>query len=101
MATETILKKVKLSLRTSHDRLDEDIQADIEACLADLKMHGVIYANIDDPLIFNAVKLYCKSLYTDDPVKSAAFLQRYTNLRDSLKIAEGYGRQSEEAASDE
>lgn len=101
MATETLLQKVKLSLRTSHDRLDEDIQADIDACLADLRVHGVIYASIDDPLIFNAVKLYCKSLYTDDPVKSAAFLQRYISLRDSLKIAEGYGRQNEEAFGDE
>lgn len=101
MATETILKKVKLSLRTSHDRLDEDIQADIDACLADLKLHGVIYAAVDDPLMFNAVKLYCKSLYTDDPAKSAAFLQRYTNLRDSLKIAKGYGRPDEEAVGDE
>lgn len=97
MATETILQKVKLSLRTSHDRLDEDILADIDACMADLKMHGVIYATDQDPLIYNAVKLYCKSLYTDDPVKSEAFLQRYKNLRDCLKIAEGYGWQDEEA----
>lgn len=101
MATEIILQKVKLSLRTSHDRLDDDILADIDACLADLKMHGVIYAPEDDPLMFNAVKLYCKSLYTDDPVKSAAYLQRYVNLRDCLKLAEGYGWQDEEAVSDE
>lgn len=101
MATETILQKVKLSLRTSHNRLDEDIQADIDACLADLKLHGVIYAADDDPLMFNAVKLYCKSLYTDDPAKSAAFLERYVNLRDSLKIAEGYGRPGEGAVGDE
>lgn len=101
MATETILQKVKLSLRTSHNRLDEDIQADIDACVADLEMHGVTYATIDDPLMFNAVKLYCKSLYTDDPVKSAAFFQRYVNLRDSLKNAKGYGWQDEEAVSDE
>lgn len=101
MATETILQKVKLALRTSHSLLDEDIQADIDACQADLRMHGVIYAAVDDPLVFNAIKLYCKSLYTDDPVKSAAFLERYTNLRDCLKIAEGYGWQDEEALSDE
>ena len=101
MATEIILQKVKLSLRTSHDRLDEDILADIEACVADLKMHGVIYAPIGDPLMFNAIKLYCKSLYTNDPAKSAAFFQRYVNLRDSLKNAKGYGWQDEEAVSDE
>lgn len=101
MATETILQKVKLALRTSHSQLDEDIQADINACLVDLKVHGVVYAATDDPLIFNAVKLWCKSLYTDDPAKSAAFLQRYKELRDCLKIAKGYGRPDEEAGSDE
>ena len=95
--------KLKLALRISHDKLDEDIRADYDACQADLKMHGIIYAPENDPLIYNAVKLYCKSLYTDDPTKAAAFLQRYEALRDSLKMAEGYGWKddSEEADADE
>jgi hypothetical protein len=87
----TTLEKIKLSLRTSHDKLDEDIQADIDTALADLKMHGVIHKDESDPLIFNAVKLYCKSLYTDDPAKGAAYRDRYFGLRDCLKVAEGYG----------
>lgn len=102
MATD-ILQKIKLALRTSHNKLDEDIQADIDACRADLKMHGITHARDDDPLIFNAVKLYCKSLYTDDPAKASALLQRYQELRDCLKVAEGYGWKdsSEEATGDE
>lgn len=94
MATD-ILQKIKLGLRTSHTKLDEDILADIEACRADLKMHGIVHAREDDPLIFNAIKLYCKSLYTDDPAKAEAFLQRYEKLRDCLKVAEGYGREAD------
>lgn len=90
MATTT-LDKIKLSLRTTHDKLDDDIQADIDACLADLQLCGVIYADDSDPLIFNAIKLWCKSLYTDDTVKAAEYLRRYDALKSSLMMAEGYG----------
>ena len=100
MATTT-LAKIKLALRTSHSKLDEDILADIDACLADLKLVGVIYADDSDPLVFNAIKLYCKSLYTDDPVKSAEWLRRYEALKTSLSMAEGYGWIGAEVAADE
>jgi hypothetical protein len=90
MATTT-LDKIKLSLRTTHDKLDDDIQADIDACLADLQLCGVIYADDSDPLIFNAIKLWCKSLYTDDTVKAAEYMRRYDALKSSLMMAEGYG----------
>ena len=97
MATDT-LNKIKLALRISHSKLDEDIQADIEACLADLEACGIVYATTNDPLIYNAVKLWCRSLYTDDPAKGAEYLRRYESLKASLMMAEGYGR---EAAADE
>ena len=90
MASDT-LKKIKVALRTSHTKLDEDIQADIDACLADLKVCGITHASESDPLIFNAVKLYCRSLYTDDAAKSAADLARYDALKSCLMRAEGYG----------
>ena len=85
------LEKVKLFLRRSHNRLDEDIQADIDTALADLRMHGVTHKDESDPLIFNAVKLYCKSMATDEPAKAAELRQRYITMRDCLKVAEGYG----------
>lgn len=91
MAFDKTLAKIKLSLRTSHRKLDEDILADIDACLADLKVCGITHAGEDDPLIFNAIKLYCRSLYTDDVVKGAAYLERYEKLKASLMMAEGYG----------
>ena len=87
----TTLEKIKQALRTSHSKLDEDIQADIDAGLADLQMAGVKYKGEDDPLIFNAIKLWCRSLYTDDPVKAAEWLRRYEGLKACLMMAEGYG----------
>ena len=90
MASDT-LSRIKLAIRTSHTKLDEDIQADIDACLADLRVGGIIHAGEEDPLIFNAIKLYCKSLYTDDTAKGAAYLERYDKLKACLMMAEGYG----------
>lgn len=91
------LNRVKQAIRRMHDKLDEDLQADIEACLADLRTGGVIYADVEtDPLIFNAVKLWCRSLDTDDPVKAAEYLKRYEALKSCLMMAEGYGHPAEE-----
>ena len=87
-----MIEKIKLSLRISHQKLDEDIQADIDACKADLKVCGIIHAPEGDPLIFNAIKLWCRAAYTDDPTKSAEYLKRYNDLKACLMIAEGYGR---------
>lgn len=89
-----MLNKIKLAIRRSHDKLDEDLQADIDFALADLRICGVVHAPEDDPLIFNAVKLYCRSVNTDDAAKSAEWLKRYEALKACLMMAEGYGWRS-------
>lgn len=88
---EATIIKIKVGLRISHDKLDEDIQADIDACLADLRVCGIIDPRETDPLIFNAIKLWCRSLYTDDTAKAAEWLRRYEALKACLQMAEGYG----------
>ena len=93
---ERTLDKIKQAIRRSHDKLDEDLQADIDACLADLRSCGVIHADETDPLIFNAIKLWCRSLNTDDAAKGAEYLRRYEALKGSLMMAEGYGHPREE-----
>ena len=90
MALDT-MGKLKLALRISHDKLDDDIQSDIDACLADLAVHGIIHPQISDPLIYKAVKLYLHAGYDTDPDKAAKWLTRYESLRTSLRMAEGYG----------
>ena len=93
----TTLEKIKLAIRISHSKLDEDIQADIDACLADLRVCGIVHAEESDPLIFNAIKLWCRSLYTDDTGKGAEWQRRYDALKACLMNAEGYGwRDSDE-----
>ena len=95
MATNETLLKIKNGIRISHDRLDDDVMGDIDACLADLAVHGIIDPQETDPLIFNAIKLWCRSLYTDDPAKAESWMQRYVSMRDSLNMAEGYGWKEE------
>lgn len=90
MATDT-LTRIKIALRIKHDSLDDDIQSDIDACLADLAVCGVIHSDPSDALLFNAIKLWCRSIYTDDPVKGAEYLRRYEALKSCLMMAEGYG----------
>lgn len=95
MATTDTLAKVKQALRISHHILDEDVMADIDACLADLGVCGIVNIDETDPLIYNAIKLYCRAGYTDDPTKAAAYQQRYDALKGCLMAAEGYGWQEE------
>ncbi len=94
----TTLEKIKLAIRRSHNKLDEDLQADIDACLADLRVVGIVHAGEEDPLIFNAIKLYCRSTNTDDPAKAAEWLRRYEALKSCLMMAEGYGWKAEAGA---
>ena len=90
MATEPILDRVKIAIRRSHSKLDDDLQADIDACLQDMKMRGIKSPNPDNSLVFAAIKLYCLSTTADDPAKGAAFYQRYEDLRDSILLNGSY-----------
>ena len=92
----TLLEKVKLNIRRSHDKLDDDLQDQIDACLADLKACGIVESKLKqademDALIVNAVKLFCKAENTDDPNKGAEYMRRYEALKSCLMMAEGYG----------
>ena len=63
--TQSLLTKVKKSIRIAHTALDEDITDSIRAALSDLRMCGIAVEKLDpsqelDPLILNAVKMYCK-----------------------------------------
>lgn len=90
-----LLLKIKNSLRIKHTALDDDVTDSIAACLADLRVCGVQEPAVDDPqeldpLILNAIKLYCKAEYTDDAAKAAAYLERYNGLKACLMMAGGY-----------
>ena len=86
-----LLYKIKTNLRISHISLDEDVADTIEACLADLQVCGIAEPDTDDPLILNAVKLFCRASYTDDTEKASAYMERYNSMKSCLMMAAGYG----------
>ena len=91
----SLLMKIKTNLRISHNQLDEDLGDTINACLQDLKVCGVQAPTPDDPqetdpLILNAIKLFCRAEYTDDTQKAAAYKERYDALKSCLMMASGY-----------
>lgn len=99
----SLLSKIKTSIRIKHTALDEDVSDTIAACLSDLRVCGVLASMLDpsqelDPLVLNAVKLYCKAEYTDDPAKATRYMAGYDGLKSCLMMAEEY---IEEAVSDE
>lgn len=97
MAIAPILDRVKLAIRRSHSNLDIDLQADIDACLQDMSMRGIESPNPNNSLVFSAIKLYCLSTTCDDPVKGAAYYQRYEDLRDSMLLNSSYDASKEDA----
>lgn len=84
-----LLLKIKINLRISHNALDGDLEDTVSSCLADLQVCGV-QATPDDPLILNAIKLYCRKEYTDDISKAAEYQKRYDALKSCLMMASGY-----------
>ena len=83
-----MLKKIKLSMRISHHKLDKDIQNNISACLLDLERAG-INADKKDSLIVKAVELYCKWQY-DYGGKGEKYEEAYTSLQIALCLSGEY-----------
>ncbi len=55
-----MLDKIKLALRISHNKIDDDILDHILACKEDLKRVGIVNIYDDDKLIIQVIKLYVK-----------------------------------------
>lgn len=96
MAAETLLDRVKLAIRRTHSLLDSDLQADIDACLQDMRMRGVAKLDPVNPLVFAAIKLYCKSTTSDNPAEGTQWLIRYEALRDSMALSGDFAQPEQE-----
>lgn len=88
-----MLKKIKLSMRMFHNALDDDLNANIAACMLDLQRVGIA-ANIakatsEDALINKAAELYCK-WQSDYAGKGEQYEKAYTKLRDALSLCGDY-----------
>ena len=85
-----MLEKIKLSLRITHNKLDEELQDLINSCLRDLSISGVRNLDENDPLIQQAIKIYIKSEMEQDVNKCNRLTEAYKNLKISLSLCEDY-----------
>ena len=98
---DQLLADVKTVLRISTDRFDGEIQAMINACLADLGIAGIDPEEIGadyltDPLIVQAVYTYSK-IYFGQPENDVfeRLKKSYDEQKAQLSMASGYTRWTE------
>lgn len=86
-----MLELVKDALRVSGNDLDTEIQHLIDAAKADLKSAGVSEGKIndDDPLIKQAIIVYCKAYFGYDDM-GERFAEAYENFKKHLAVALEY-----------
>lgn len=84
-----LLDPVKLWLRISSSKLDGELEQTINACKLDLQNSGVKNLNSTDPLIQQAVKLYCKSQFGYDDY-AEKFCKAYEHLKAALSLSGDY-----------
>lgn len=92
-----MLEQLKTSLRISHNKLDDDLKANILACIEDLKKVGVTVIEYDgneddflgNELQLKAIELYIKWQY-DFNGKGEQFRKNYESLRDSMALSNLY-----------
>ena len=85
-----MLERVKLALRIKSDKLDDEIVDLIEACKVDLGLSGVRKIEDTDPLIQQAIKLYCKANFGLDNKDSEKYQKSYEMLKISLSLCGDY-----------
>ena len=77
MASQDIIKAVKLSLRLTADVFDSEISMLIDSCTLDLQGAGVST---------QAIVFYCKGNFGDGDER---FIQQYEKLRDAIANRKG------------
>lgn len=81
-----LIDSVKSALRITTSDMDDDIKDLICAAKADLRISGVRVILDTDPLVIQAVKLYCKAHFGDNDSNNK-FLNAYQALKISMSLA--------------
>ena len=79
-------ENVKKALRISSSDYDDEIEDLIRAAKADLRIGGITVLVDNNPLVTQAVKLYCKAHFGDND-NNNKFLNAYQALKISMSLA--------------
>lgn len=88
------VEQMRMKMRISHSRLDQDIGSNIESARLDMGRVGVSPEK-DDALTDKAVELYCKAQF-DYLGKGEQFRENYERLRDAMSMSGEYRRDADE-----
>lgn len=89
----TMLEKVKISLRISHTKLDNDILDTIASARTELVRVGVdpSVANADDNELVNmCIKTYCLMIYAVDMTQREGYQKSFELQLDNLRKSVDY-----------
>ncbi len=84
-----ILKDVKDAIRVKADSVNDEVEGLIAACKKEMEIAGILVIDETDPLVKQAIKLYCKAHYGYDE-KSEKFRASFEALRDSMALSGEY-----------
>ena len=88
-----ILDSVKKALRVSNDAYNEEIQDLIDAGKSDLRLAGIFFvdgAEETDPLLKQAIRIYCKATFGYDNPDADRFYDSYIMLKQHLALSGDY-----------
>lgn len=85
-----MIEKIKLALRIKSTAFDLELQELIESAKLDLKISGVVKINLENPLIQQAIKTYCKANFGLDNKDSEKYQNAYDILKQHLSLCGDY-----------
>lgn len=87
-----MLESVKVALRISHDKLDDEITDTIDTAKDEMARVGIDKAKIieTDPLISAAIKTYCKYAFSSEPNMQDGFFNSWQYQIDCLRKSVDY-----------
>lgn len=84
-----MLEKIKLDLRISHDDMDDDVQDNIDAALAEMARVGIALPEEEDALVVRAVKTYCRWQYNFEG-EADRYRKAYEDLVSVMSLHDRY-----------
>ena len=83
------LARLKTALRISHDKLNEEIQYNVDACKKDMMRVGITVINEEDSAIQKVFELYLKWQY-DFMGEGERYEKAYKGMRNGLSLCGEY-----------
>ena len=86
------IDKIKVALRISHTKLDDEITDLIATAKAEMEIAGILSDAIDeaDELIADAIKVFCKYNMASDEKMRDGFFASWTYQLDNLRKTSAY-----------